>query len=256
VKRPSRILALAATIVAAALVTVAPASARTQRATTGCGAGANGSAGYAYAGHQGDSKAFGVKATITQITTPSVAAGHVAGWVGVGGPGQGPNGVTEWIQTGLATMPDTGTQIYAEITTPGQEPEYHLLLDNVQVGEAHEVAVLEVAGKTDTWRVWLDGKPATDPMVLPGSHKRWEPIVTAESYNDQQRNDQQPLCNTFGFRFDKVDIATSQGGAWKPFHPGYDFLDQGLSVRQVRSTTTTRQLAADTAYAFEAVSGA
>ncbi len=247
-KNSSRIAALAATIVAAALVTVAPASARTQRSSS-CGAGTNGSAGYAYAGHQASSKAYGVKATITQTTAPSVAAGHVAAWVGVGGPGQGPNGETEWIQTGVATMPDTGSQVYAEITAPGKDPEYHTLADNVQVGESHEVAVLEVAGKPEWWRVWLDGKPATEPVYLPGSHKRWEPIVTAESYNNQQ-----PICNSFGYRFQKVTVATSQGGAWKPFTPGYDFLDQGFTVKQIRPTTTTtsRALTADTAYAFEA----
>ncbi len=146
-------------------------------------------------------------------------------------------------------MPETGSQVYAEITAPGKDPEYHLLLDNVQVGESHEVAVLEVAGKPDTWRVWLDGKPATDPVLLPGSHKRWEPIVTAESYNNQQ-----PVCNSFGYRFEKVAVATAQGGAWKRFSPGYDFLDQGYAVRQLRSTPSnaTRQLAADTTYTFEA----
>ena len=42
----------------------------------------------------------GVRATITALRQPSVSAGHAAGWIGVGGPGAGPNGETMWLQTG------------------------------------------------------------------------------------------------------------------------------------------------------------
>ena len=52
------------------------------------------------------------------------------------------------------------------------------------------------------WRVWLDESPVTDPIVLPGSHKRWQPIVTAESWNGGVST-----CNGFRFRFERVGVA-------------------------------------------------
>ena len=55
--------------------------------------------------------------------------------------------------------------------------------ENVQVGESHRLAVLEMNRRPGVWRVWVDGKPATDPVVLPGSHRIWKPIATAESWN-------------------------------------------------------------------------
>ena len=43
------------------------------------------------------------------LDTPAVAgsSSHVAGWVGVGGPGLGPHGEDEWLQVGLATFGDS-----------------------------------------------------------------------------------------------------------------------------------------------------
>src|SRR4051794_17938400 len=46
---------------------------------------ANCSADYSYAGFDNVARAHGVAATITPLAAPSVAWGHVAGWVGVGG---------------------------------------------------------------------------------------------------------------------------------------------------------------------------
>ena len=58
---------------------------------------------------------------------PTVDAGHVAGWVGVGGPGQGANGGDAWIQAGIASMPGMGTVLYAEITREGRGREFILV---------------------------------------------------------------------------------------------------------------------------------
>jgi hypothetical protein len=252
VKALGRIIGLAIVVSfgAIALVTTRPGTAEAN--ALGCGNGTHGSKGYAYAGHQARDIAHGVRATITPINRPQVRAGHVAGWVGVGGPGQGPNGETEWIQIGVASMPNTPTMVYAEITAPSKDPAFVPLVQDVQVGESHSVAVLEMFGKRDWWRVWLDGKPVTDPIFLPGSHRRWQPIVTAESYDNGES-----VCNTFGFRFDRVGIAKSLGGSWRAFVPGYDFLDRGYAVRQLRPLPSgqSRTLQSDSiqAYAFDAV---
>src|SRR5437588_19270 len=58
--------------------------------------------GYSYDGVQSPSRAFGVSATLTLAARSVVANGHVAAWIGVGGPGLGPGGSDEWLQGGIA----------------------------------------------------------------------------------------------------------------------------------------------------------
>lgn len=241
------ILLLVAVTTVGGLVTVAPGAGAGGKT---CGAGAHGSKGYAYAGHQATTVAHGVEATITPLARPAVAAGHVAGWVGVGGPGQGANGETVWLQVGVAALPGTPTMIYAEITRAGKDPVFLPVLENVALGESHRVAVLEAT--PNVWRVWVDGKPVTEPLLLPGSSGRWRPIATAESWDGGAST-----CNGFSFRFDGVRIATKSGGRWRTFVPGFRFLDRGFSLQQLAGTAgRQRSLAAGriTPYAFDASS--
>ena len=217
-----------------------------------CGAGANGSQGYAYAGHQATTVAHGVRATITPTAAANVTAGHVAGWIGVGGPGQGANGQTLWLQVGVASMPQTPTMVYAEITRGGQDPVVVPLIQDIQVGESHRVAVLEMSGKPNWWRVCLDGNAVTEPVLLENSTNRWRPIATAESWNGGQA-----VCNRFAFRFDGVGVAASTGGSWRPFAPGFKFQDRGFAVRRLSSSPGAQRTLAGGApapYAFEASS--
>jgi hypothetical protein len=217
-----------------------------------CGAGANGSQGYAYAGHQATKVAHGVRATITPTVQANVAAGHVAGWIGVGGPGQGARGETLWLQVGIASMPDTPAMVYAEITRGGQAPVFVPLLQGIAVGESHRVAVLEMAGRANHWRIWLDGAAVTEPILLSNSTNRWRPIATAESWNGNRA-----VCNRFGFRFDGVGVAAATGGSWRAFAPGHKFLDRGYDVKRLSASTSgQRTLSGGTPspYAFEASS--
>jgi hypothetical protein len=239
---------LAAALVAV-LATILPATAAASAAT--CGSGANGSPGYAYAGHQSASISHGIRATITPTRKPSIANGHVAGWIGVGGPRQGPNGETMWLQTGIAGIPGMGLVVYAEITRPGADPVFIPLAENVSPGQSVKLAVLEVSRRPDYWRVWLNGQAATQPIHLRGSTKQWKPIATAESFNGNAG-----ACNTFGFRFEQVGLARSKGGTWRTFQPGFRFLDRGFTVRELRPASGQRTLSADAVepYAFEAAS--
>jgi len=217
-----------------------------------CGDGANGPPGYAYAGHQATQVSHGIRATITPIAPANVASGHVAGWIGVGGPGQGANGQSLWLQVGVASMPNTPTMVYTEITRGGQEPVFVPLLQGVNVGESHTVAVLEMAGKPNWWRVWLDGKAVTEPVLLENSTNRWRPIATAESWNGGQ-----PVCNAFAFRFDGVGVAEATGGTWRPFTPGSRFQDRGFEVKRLSLSPGTQRTLAGVGpapYAFEASS--
>jgi len=247
----ARIVTLRATLLLL-VVSLAALAAAPVAGAAGCSAGTHGSEGYAYAGHQSASVAHGVRATITALSRPSVPAGHVAGWVGVGGPGQGAHGETVWLQAGIASLPGTPPMVYAEITRAGKSPVFLPLVEDVAVGESHRVAVLEVAGRPGAWRVWVDGAPVTDPIVLPGSSGRWRPIATAESWDGGTRR-----CNGFSFRFDGVAVATQVGGRWRSFVPGFRFLDRGYAVRPLTGTTgRQRTLASDglAPYAFVASS--
>lgn len=224
----------------AALVSLATSPGAVAAAVAGCGAGANGSPGYAYAGHQSAVAGHGIRATITATEQPRVASGHAAGWIGVGGPSQARSGETMWLQAGIATIPGLGSFVYAEITRAGADPVFVPLVENAQVGQSYSLAVLEMASRPNSWRVWLNGTPVTEAIELPGSSGYWKPIATAESYNDTG------TCNRFGYRFEQVAVAKAAGGAWKTFTPGGQFLDRGFAVKQLRpATADKRTLSAD-----------
>jgi hypothetical protein len=217
-----------------------------------------GNGGYSYAGHQATYRGHGVRATITVTRAPQVEAGHVSGWVGVGGPGQGADGEDAWIQVGVAAMHGLEPFLYAEITRGGRKPQFILLENGVQVGQSRKLAVLEMAGRPGRWRVWVDGNPVTQPVRLRGSSGRWAPIATAESWNGGQG-----ACNTFAYRFERVSVSYAGGGSWKPFVSGHRFLDggnklQALATAPAESGVYARRLATSSSaplpYAFVATS--
>ncbi len=219
---------------------------------TGCGSGANGSSGYSYAGRQAAVTGHGVRARITSLRAPNVAAGHVAGWVGVGGPGEGPNGSDAWLQVGIAGLPNTAPMLYAEIMEPGHDRLFVPLEEGLLDGTTRNVAVLEMAKAPDHWRVWVNGQPVTAPVHLPGASGRWQPIATAESWNGGE-----PTCNGFAFRFEQVGVAGARGGSWHAFAPGYTFLDRGYELHALTpdpGTQRTLSTRGPRPYAFEALS--
>jgi hypothetical protein len=215
---------------AAALVTLAGAS----------GAFACGTGGYTYAGISSSSRAFGIGAVITPLPAFNVLSGHVAGWVGVGGPRQGPGGTDEWLQVGFSGFPElTGSNIYYELMLPNGPPRYHQIAANLPVGKAARVAVLEMRKRPNYWRVWVNGSPASQPIRLPGSHGRWAPIATAESWDGGTGGS----CNGFLYSFHQVSIARAPGGGWQPLAGGYTI--SSPSTRIARNTHKGSFLAAE-----------
>ncbi|HEY7397266.1 MAG TPA: hypothetical protein VH538_03110 [Gaiellaceae bacterium] len=192
--------------------------------TGGCTSGAP--AGYTYAGHRADAVSQGVRATITPLAAPQVAAGHVAAWVGVGGPGDGPGGTDEWLQVGIASLSSGTLFVYAETERNGEQPDVTTLRASVRAGESHRVAIAALGNRSDRWRVWVDGTPAGEPVLLPGSSGRWKPIATAESWSAKRT-----VCNSFAFRFDQVEVRSS--GSWRPFVSEQRFVDRGDVLRAV-----------------------
>jgi hypothetical protein len=218
-----RLIAVAAAATAAACAAAIPARA----APAGCGASS-----YSYAGLFGETAVFGVGARLSAIRRPRVTVGHVAGWVGVGGPGLGPNGADEWIQVGISSTGDTGPALYYEIALPGEPARYVLLLGHVAVGRTFDLAVLEQASHPGSWRVWVDGTAVTKPVYLPGSHGAWRPVATAESWNGNTAG----TCNGYSFRFARVRMATKPGGGWQPLTTGRVLASPGYHLDREQDT--------------------
>jgi hypothetical protein len=220
-------LLVAAATLATACAFAAPGRAAAAPAT--CGEGA-----YAYAGIGGSQLVSGVSARIAPTAAPTVRDGHVDGWVGVGGPGKGPHGTDEWLQTGLTSVPGgTGNSIYYELVRPGHSDVTHMLRRNVAVGEQHLFAVREVANRPNWWRVWLDGSPASPPVFLAASHGRW----TAQAIGESWAGATSGPCNSYAYFFGNVAVTSVEGGAWSPFRHVQSFQDANYTL--VRKSTSS-----------------
>ena len=193
-----------------------------------------GSSGYTYAGLASATNTDGVGAKLTAIRAPAVKNGHVAGWVGVGGPKEGPNGRDEWIQVGLSAFQGSSeSSLYYEVTRAGSLPRYVSVETNLPAGTSKRIAVLEVGGRPNWWRVWVDGRAVSKPIYLPGSDRRWQGIATAESWGGNGR----PVCNGFGYRFDNVVVAQHAGGSWQPLSNPLRIQSGGYQL--LRSTSSS-----------------
>jgi len=207
------------------------------------------SGGYSYAGLAAPTSAFGISAVITPLDAFDVFTGHVAGWVGVGGPGEGPNGTDEWLQIGLSGFPGIfGSDIYYEVAMPGRIPTYHRVAANLPVGTVAKVTVLEIHNRPNWWRVWLNHQPVSPPIRLPDSHNRWTPIATAESWDGGTGG----ACNTFLYRFRHVSIAHAAGGGWQLLTGGSAIKSSMTRVR--RSPGAATFFAAEGQPAFQVLS--
>jgi hypothetical protein len=208
-----------------------------------------GTGGYTYAGVAASGHAYGISASITPLSAFSVVSGHVAGWVGMGGPNQGPKGTDEWLQVGFSGFPTAaGSSLYYELTLPNQAPAYHEIASGLPAGKTQRVAVLEIGGRPDWWQVWVNGKAVSTPIHLPSSHGRWAPMATAESWDGGTGGN----CNGFLYRFTAVSIASAPGGSWKPLVGGYPITSP--TTRLARGTSSPSFLAAEGPLALRTLS--
>jgi hypothetical protein len=216
-----RLLLLTAAVAAVALGGAARARA--------CG----NSTGYSYAGLGAPGHAHGISAVISPLNAFDILNGHVAGWVGVGGPGEGPGGTNEWLQIGYSGFPGiTGSDIYYEVAQPGRFPTYHQVAAALPVGSVSKLTVLEMHNRADWWRVWLNHQAVSPPIRLPGSHDRWSPIATAESWDGGTGG----TCNTFLYRFRHVSIAHASGGGWHQLTDGYPIRSAVTRVQRAQGS--------------------
>ena len=187
--------------------------------------------GYTYAGLEGWDSIHGVSATLTVVYRPVVTAGHVAAWVGVGGFGTGSGGADEWLQAGISAVPGRAPRVYYEFVRPGTSRRYAEIGAAVQPGQHRRIALVELARRPTWWRVWVDGRPVTAPLHLPGKTS-WEPTATAESWNPGGA-----MCNTYAFRFDQLQATgATRGGRWRAWSHVSPFRDGGTAVRRLGRT--------------------
>jgi hypothetical protein len=185
---PRFVAALAAALLACAALAAWTAVPSAAGGETSCGA-----QGYTYAGLAQNEGVHGVTATLTAVSAPRVAGGHVAAWVGVGGRGAGPSGTNTWLQAGLAAYPRTGSRLYYELMLPGGR-RYVELERGVRPGRRFTLSVLEVA--PGTWQVAVDGQAVSPAFALPLSSSGLPAIVTAESWATAGQ-----ACNRYAFGF-------------------------------------------------------
>jgi hypothetical protein len=195
--------------------------------------------GYAYAGAEESRTRAGIRASIGTVSAPKVESGHVAGWVGVGGPNAGPGGAAEWLQAGYSGF-DTGqAEIYYEVGVPGKQPTYHTIEAGLRPTEHHLVSVLETRGKAGTWRVWVDDEPASQAFALVGSHGRLVPQAIGEDWRGSRR------CNHFEYSFTRIQVAAAPGGAWAAPRRGYTYRSVGYRATKTGPASfVARSLAA------------
>lgn len=186
-----RAVAAAACVAVASLV-AAPAPASPRTGVAPC------ARGYTYAGYAGRDGSDEVSATIAAVSRPSVATGHAAAWVGVGGVRAGRGNASEWLQTGLAAFPRLGLRLYVEEVSRGQARRF-VDLGPAVVSRSYRFRVRETGA--DVWRAFVDGRAVGRPAYLPTDAGSWRPVITAESWAAGSA-----ACNRYAYRFEDVSI--------------------------------------------------
>jgi hypothetical protein len=172
--------------------------------------------GYRYAGLATPSSGYGIAATITPLPASTVSSGHIGAWVGVVERNAG----AAWLQVGVSRFPDgSGYELFYELRLPGAAAVYHQVAAGWPAGKAARVAVLELGGRPDYWRVWVNGAPASPPVRLLSS-ARLAPIATAESFDTNAGAG----CNGLRYRFERVAVAQAPGGRWQPLAGGVSYV--------------------------------
>ena len=183
--------------------------------------------GYTYAGLAQNDAVHGVSATLTAVSAPRVAGGHVAAWVGVGARGMAPGGTNAWLQAGLATYRGRGSRLYYELMLPDGR-RYVELARSVRPGTRFTVAVLEVA--PGTWHVVVDGRAVSPAFALPVSSSGLPAIVTAESWARATQ-----ACNRYAFGFAGTQFIGADG-MWHAFSKPQIIVSSSTSITR-RSPT-------------------
>ena len=192
------------------------------------------STGYSYAGVGAPGPAHGISAIISPLNAFDILNGHVAGWVGVGGPGEGPGGTNEWLQIGYSGFPGvTGSDIYYEVAQPSHFPTYHQVAAALPVGTVSKVAVLEMHEPPE-----LVARVA-EPQARLGVRSTCRTATTAGARSPR------PRAGTAGRAARATPsstasatsaIANSAGGGWHQLTGGFPIQSAVTRVRRARGS--------------------
>jgi hypothetical protein len=156
---------------------------------------------YAYGGVQSAEYVGRIGATLTALERPDVASGHVGAWIGIGGVGEGPDGLDEWLQVGLSGLEDGSTAVYLEIKR-GKYYRFRRLVRHVVVGKPFRFVLTE--RRPGRWRVEMNRR------VVARVHLdaiAWRADLMAESWKKRPA-----ACNTFRYRIGAV--SSPDAGRW------------------------------------------
>ena len=197
----------------------------------------------------------GVRATIAATRAPSVQAGHAAAWIGVGGKSAGPNGRDDVAPDRRRRAAEHADDGLRRDHAPGRDPVFLPLLQNVQVGERHRLAVLEMnrpPGRVARLgRRQADDRPDRPPRLAPDLEADRDRRVVERRRRDVQRL-RLPLRAGRG----RAGRSAARGGRSRQATRSRT---AATSCRQLRPAPGgQRTLAADPiqAYAFDAASAA
>jgi hypothetical protein len=219
---PRFVAALAAAVLVCTAVGAWAAVPTAARSETSCAAH-----GYTYAGLAQNDAVHGVSATLTAVSAPRVAGGHVAAWVGVGERGAWPNGTSAWLQAGLAAYRSGGSRLYYELMLPNGR-RYVELARSLRPGARFTVSVLEIS--PGRWQVVVDGRAASPAFGLPMSSVGLPAIVTAESWATATQS-----CNRYAFGFAGAQFVGADG-TWHDFSKPQIIVSSSTRITR-RSTT-------------------
>ena len=197
-----RVTVAAAASLAVASLIVSPSwvlASSSQATRPGC------ARGYSYAGFASREGVRGVAASLTATELPTVASGHAAAWIGVGGVHEGLGGANEWLQAGIAAFPQTGLRLYVEEVSRGFPRRF------VDVGPAsrdHNYRIQVVEEARDLWLATIDGRVAGGPAYLPTGGGSWRAVTTTESWAAGRST-----CNRYSYRFDNLSVLS--GVSWQ-----------------------------------------
>ena len=183
--------------------------------------------GYSYGGYASRDGVRGIAASVAATRAPTVASGHAAAWVGVGGVHAGAGGANAWLQAGLAAFEGRGLHLYVEEVSPGRARSF-VDLGRADAGRSYRVTVAET--RPDVWQATVDGRPVGEPAYLPTGGGSWRGVATAESWAAGRGG-----CNTFSYRFGGVTVLGAAG--WTA-HAGAEPVGHG--VRRDRAGFTAR----------------